>query len=286
MPSLSRTARHFFPLASLVKVTPGAGLTLLPLPLSSPIPTSSPSSPVTRSDELLPRVVPLRSRSAGDSEPPVDGPAGPAVGVVVGAGPAVEPAGCGAAAVCGAGVESVTVAGWATEVVPAGVVVLVESGFTAAGATVVGGVVVSDCRTASDGFDPPLPLSGTVVVGAGWAAVVVAGAAVVGVVAGATVVGVVLATVPWDWVPAAPEGPGAACAEAGPACSTRKSPARSAKAAAHRRGFTTSSILLLLLIRAEPTALGRLRARRPWGRCRDGRSKPWGARPNKDGFAL
>ena len=244
MPSSSRTARHFFPLASLVKVTPETLLPLL-LPLS-PTPTSSPSSPVTRREEEEPIVLPLRRRSADDSEPPVDGPAGvPGPAVVVEAGPAVAPVGCGAAAVCCAGVVvSVTLAVCDTGVVAAvGEVVLVVSDFATAGATVVDGVVVTDWRTASDGFEPPPPLTGTVVVGAGWAAVV-AGAAVVGG-AGATVVGV-LATVPWDWVPAA-AGAGAVCAEAGRAFSTRKSPARSAKAATHLRG-RTSSILGLLLI--------------------------------------
>jgi hypothetical protein len=226
-----------------VKVTPEALLALL-LPLSA-TPTPSPSSPVTRSDEL-PSVVPLRRMSADDSEPPVDGPAGvPVPAVVVAAGPAVVPVGCGAAAVCGAGVGvSVTLAVWDTEVVPAAtVVVLVVSGFTAGAATVVGGLVVTVARIAIDGFEPPVPLTGTVVVGA----IVVAGAAVVGVVV-ETTAGVVLATVvPWDWVPAAPEGAGAVSAEAGPAFSTRKRPARSAKAATHLRGRTSSFLGLLLI---------------------------------------
>ncbi len=61
-------------------------------------------------------------------------------------------------------------------------------------AAVIGGVVVIDCRTASDGFEPPDPLTGTVVV-TGWTVVlVVAGAAVVG--GEATVVGVLPAVVP------------------------------------------------------------------------------------------
>ena len=251
MPSSSRTARHFFPLASLVKVTPETLLPLL-LPLS-PTPTWSPSSPVTRrEEEEEPIVLPLRTRSADDSEPPVAGPAGvPGPAVVVEAGPAVVPVGCGAVAVCGAGVVvSVTLAVCDTGVVPAvGEVVLVVSDFTTAGATVVGGVVVTDWRTASDGFEPPPPLTGTVVVGAGWAAVVAAGAAVVGgvVVATGTLLAVVpCVAVPWDWVPAA-AGAGTVCAEAGRAFSTRKSPARSAKAATHLRG-RTSSILGLLLI--------------------------------------
>ncbi|HET7721432.1 MAG TPA: hypothetical protein VFK43_15805, partial [Acidimicrobiales bacterium] len=152
---------------------------------------------------------------------------------------------------CAAGAELPPVAGdvWVTEVVPAvvgAVVVLVVSdGFTAADplgcvGTVV--VVALICwSTASDGFDPPVPV-GTVVVGA---AVAVAGAAVVGVVAGATVV-TGLAVVPWDWVPAAVVA-GAVSAEAGPAFSTRKRPARSAKDATHLRGLTTSFLVLELI---------------------------------------
>lgn len=81
------------------------------------------------------------------------------------------------------------------------------------------------------------------VVGAGWTGAVVAGAAVVGVV----VAGTLLAVVPWDWVPAVPEGAGAVCAEAGRAFSTRKRPARSAKAATHLRGRTSSDLGLLLI---------------------------------------
>jgi hypothetical protein len=212
MPSLSRTARHFFPPASRVKVTPETLLAPAPLP---PMATPSPPSPVTWSDEALNVPAPA-TMSAADSEPPVDSAAGVAGPAVVGDVVAV---GCGAAAVCGAGVE-LPVAGDVcdTVVVPAvsGAVVLVVAGVTAAAATVVGGVGVMDWRTASDGLEPPPPLTGTVVVGAGWTAVLVAGAAVVGGVVGATVVGTLLATVllllavPWDWVPVAPEGAGAA----------------------------------------------------------------------------
>ena len=99
---------------------------------------------------------------------------------------------------------------------------------------------------------------GTVVVGA----VAVAGAAVVGVVAGATVVtglavvgAMVLLGVPWDWVPAAVVA-GAVSAEAGPACSTRKRPARSAKDKAHLRGLTTSFLVLELIGLNRPPSLG------------------------------
>ena len=88
--------------------------------------------------------------------------------------------------------------GWLTGEVAAVVgVVLAVADFTVAvppdtAGVVVGGVVVAEAicwRTASDGFDPPLPPTGTVVAGAGVTVVfVVAGAAVVGVVAGAAVV--------------------------------------------------------------------------------------------------
>jgi hypothetical protein len=84
------------------------------------------------------------------------------------------------------------------------------------------------------------------------AAVALTGAAVVGGVAGATVVtGLAVAAsllvgVPWDWVPAAVVA-GAVSAEAGPAFSTRKRPARSAKDATHLRGLTTSFLVLELI---------------------------------------
>ena len=79
----------------------------------------------------------------------------------------------------------------------------------------------------------------------------VAGATVVGEAAGATVVTglawALLVDVPWDWVPAG-AGAGAVSAEAGPAFSTRKRPARSAKAATHLRGRTSSFLGLLLIL--------------------------------------
>ena len=144
-----------------------------------------------------------------------------------------------------------------TVVVPAvtgAVVVLVVSdGFTAADplgcvGTVV--VVALICWSrANDGLDPPVPV-GTVVVGAA-----VAGAAVVGGVAGATVVTGLLPEVPWDWVPAAGAA-GAVSAEAGPAFSTRKRPARSAKDATHLRGLTTSFLVLELIGLNRPPSLG------------------------------
>lgn len=94
---------------------------------------------------------------------------------------------------------------------------------------------------AIDGLELPDPLTGTVVLGAG------AGATVVLVVLGAAVVGGVVDAVvallgPVPWVPVAPAGAlaGAVSAEAGPAASTRKRPARSARDATHLRGLTTS----------------------------------------------
>jgi hypothetical protein len=139
-----------------------------------------------------------------------------------------------------------------------GVDVLLVSNVTAAwpaglGATVV---AVACCRVANDSFEPPLPLGGTVVVGAGAGAtvvLVVAGAAVVGGVVVATGAGTLLADVPW--VPVAPADPvaGAVSAEAALALRTRKRPARNAKDAAHLRGLT-APILGLVLIRLNETA--------------------------------
>ena len=97
-----------------------------------------------------------------------------------------------------------------------------------------------------DGFEPPDPLGGTVVATGFTVVLVLAGAAVVGGVV-ATVVGLLPADVPE--VPVAPSDPGAGAvwAEAGPACSTRKRPARSAKDATHRRGLTTSFLEPVLI---------------------------------------
>lgn len=206
----SRTVRHFFPSAFRVNVTPVALLPLLPLsPLSLPTASSELPVPPVELDEL-PAAIALRTVE-GEMEPPVDGPAaagaGPADVVPVSGPAAVPPAGaggCGVVAVCGAGTELVTVT--------------FDVGLTVVEPAVVGGVVlfVSDCTTlgpfdelgalgvlaawsiASEGFEPPLPLGGTVVVGAGCTVVlVVAGAVVVGGVAGATVVtGALLAAVP------------------------------------------------------------------------------------------
>ena len=122
---------------------------------------------------------------------PIPGPA---------AGPPVEESVCGAVAVCGAGV---VFDGWAvddsvTEVDPGvvGAVVLFVSVVVVPVAPLETGTVVvtdlTDSRTAIDGFEPPLPLGATVVLGAGCAGVPVADAAVVGVAAGATGVEVLL----------------------------------------------------------------------------------------------
>jgi hypothetical protein len=130
-----------------------------------------------------------------------------------------------------------------------GVAVLLVSDFTTAAPPAGAGAVVevTDWRTDSGAFEPPLPTEGTVVLGVGATVVLMAGAVVVGGVAGATVVtGALLAAVPWVWVPAGGEA-GADSAEAGRAFSTRKSPARSAKEAAHLRGLTTSVLELLLI---------------------------------------
>jgi hypothetical protein len=110
---------------------------------------------------------------------------------------------------------------------------------------VVGERLAAVWRVASDGLELPVPLAGTVVDGAG--ATVVAGAAVVGGVVVATVVGALPAAVPWVLeVPADPEV-GAVSAEAGASLSSRKSPDRSAKAAAHRRGLAPSFLALVLI---------------------------------------
>lgn len=139
---------------------------------------------------------------------------------------------------------------------------------TAAAPGETGEVVVdwADCRIANDGFEPPTPLTGTVVVGAGATVVaVVAGAAVVGgAAAGATVVTGVLPAcsllIPWApvWVPAGGEA-GAVWAVAGRALSTRRRPARSANDATHRRGLTTSIRTLKLIGLNRPPWLGCVR---------------------------
>lgn len=140
----SRTARHFFPSAFRVKLTPSTPLPLLPMPETSP-----PAVPVRVAEP--PTVLPLRS-AEGAMEPPVDGfgAEGPATVLPVAgsamlpvtepvAVPSVETGGCGAAAaVCG------------VEPFP----VPVDDVLTEVGAVVVGVVVllfVSDFTT----LDPP-----------------------------------------------------------------------------------------------------------------------------------
>ena len=166
---------------------------------------------------------------------------------------------CGAVAVCGAGAElsPFPVDEVVTEVAPAlvGAVVLVVSwvtvavppGLAAGAGAVVGTGALAAWRVESDGFELPLPLGATVVVGAGATVVLVAGAAVVGGVVVATVPEAPLAAVPWaPEVPAGSEA-GAVWAEAAWAFKTRKSPARSAKEAAHLRGFTPSNLVPVLI---------------------------------------
>ncbi|MDQ4067948.1 MAG: hypothetical protein M3203_00475 [Actinomycetota bacterium] len=200
----------------------------------------------------------------GGTEPPADGPATGAPGAdVPGTGPAVVPpvelgadvGDSGAAAACGTGLEPspLPVDDVLTEELAAGgAVVVVTSGFTTgdapvcAGGTVVvvGAGVLTVWSVASDGFELPPPVEGTVVLTAG--ATVVAGAAVAG---GVVVAGALLAAVPWVpvEVPAGSEAGEAVSAAAGPAFRTRNIPARSAKAAAHLRGFTASGLALVLM---------------------------------------
>jgi len=160
--------------------------------------------PLLFGDEV-PAALALR-RADGAMELPVDDPTAAGADptdVVPATGPAAMPLAetgvCGATAVCGAGLElsPVTFGVWLTKMEPAavGVVVLVllvsdcttlgaPTGLGALGAL---GLAEAAWRTASEGFEPPLPLSATAV-GAGCTVVLVAGAAVVGGVAGATVV--------------------------------------------------------------------------------------------------
>jgi len=199
LPLSSVTVRHRLPSAVRVNVTPVSPLPTL-RPLSSSSPATAPALPVRLVDEPED----LWSRRASETSVLAEGPAaevpvdvapipGPA------AGPPVEEGVCDAAAVCGAGVALFD--GWpvgdsVTEVEPGvvGAVVLFVSVVTAPVAPVETGTVVvtdwTDSRTAIDGFEPPLPLGATVVLGAGCAGVLVADAAVVGVVDEATVVAV------------------------------------------------------------------------------------------------
>ena len=277
-PLSSRTARHRLPSAVRVKLTP---LTAppLPLPVSSPPPTSSPVVPVVRVGEL-PTTPPLR-RAEGAMEPPVDDDAGgpataalPAEGAVAlpAAAPVVLPVGAVVPATVGAdddGTGAAAEAGGDTELVPDGV--LFAAVLTVVGGAVVGVVVLvsvvptdeplavasllADSRTASDGFDPPLPVVATVVVGAATVVLVAAGAAVVG---GVVPTVALLGAVPWVPVEVpAGAGAGAVWAEAGRAFRTRKRPARSAKDAAHLRGRTTSILVWVLIGPGRPPCLDR-----------------------------
>jgi hypothetical protein len=249
----SRTARQRWPAAFRVKVTPVP--LLIRLPPSSPLTASLEAAAVCGAD--VADVAPTGRSVEDTSGVPIDVPAagaGPADAPVSDtvAGPLVGAEVCGAA-VWAAGLElpPVPIDGWLAEGEPVGVgaTVLGVVDFTTGGAVVV---VVSDWSTAIDGFEPPVPMSGTVV---GVGATVVAGAAVVGGAAGAAVVGV-LAVVPWlpVWVAAGGEA-GAVSAEAGRAFSTRRRPARSAKDATHLRGLTTSILVLVLIGRNGPPVL-------------------------------
>jgi len=131
-----------------------------------------------------------------------------------------------------------------TEVDPAvvGEEVLFVSCFTTLVPPAVAGLLAAS-RNANDGVELPVPIEGTVVLVTGLTVVLVVGAAVV--LTGTPVTGV-------PWTPAeagASAGgvAGAASAEAGPEPRSRKSPARSAKDAAHRRGLTTSIFGLALI---------------------------------------
>lgn len=239
-------ARQRRPSAVRVNVTPVPPLTTLRPPSSS----AEADAPVTEGDGAAGPDPPLE-RMAAETREAVAMVPPPAVGITVGTAAGAEDS-----AAVAAGVEPLGLDGVADDVgltdavvgVDGGVVVLV-CGVALAGVPVAGTVVEVRATYADSGaFEPPVPTEGTVVLGAGAGATVVLGgeAAVVGGVAGATVV-TGAAAVPWDWVPAGAEA-GAVSAEAGLACSTRKSsPARSAKAAAHLRGLTASILGLLLI---------------------------------------
>lgn len=191
MPLSSRTERHRFPSAVSVNFT-----VVPPEPTVRPLSSNSVVEPAVPAPEVG-AAGPAFRRAAETSEV--------AVGV-----PVEVPSDAPETDVCGVAVwvgEPVVFDGWpvdwVTEVEPGvdGEVVLLVSVVTepveaGAGATVVVGDAMAwaDWRTASDGFDPPLPLGATVVVGAGATVVlVVAGAAVVG---GVVVAGALVAVVP------------------------------------------------------------------------------------------
>lgn len=208
LPLSSVTVRHRFPSAFRVNVMPVLPLPTVRPPSSSPSSATAPALPVlVLVDGLL--ADPMSRRAAETRVLPVDGPASE-VPADVTPGPdsaAVPPEDegvCGAPAVCGAGAlfDGWPVDGWVTEVpgVDVGVVLVVSVLTTPVAAAVETGTVVvdawtdwTDCRTDIDGFEPPLPLGATVVLGADGAA----GATVLGGAAGAAVVtGALVATVP------------------------------------------------------------------------------------------
>lgn len=208
LPLSSVTVRHRLPSAVRVNVMPASPLPTLRPPPSSP--ATAPALPVRLLVDEPPED--LWSRRASETSVLAEGPAAEAPADVApipgpGAGPPVEEGVCGAAAVCGA--EVALFDGWpvddsATEVETGvdGAVVLFVSVVAVPVPPVETGTVVvtdwTDFRTASEGFEPPLPLGATVVLGAGCTGVLVADAAVAGVVAGAPVVGeaLLLASVP------------------------------------------------------------------------------------------
>jgi hypothetical protein len=271
-PLSSRIARHFRPSAVRVNVTPVPPATTVCPPSSSSV---TPAPPALWADGVadppLWRMA-VESSELVDSDPPTDVAGADVSGAVAVAGVGLA---LDAEVLVGAAVDV-----WVTEVLGVdGVLVLVTLDFTVATGAGAGAVVeVTDIRTDSGAFEPPLPTEGTVVLGDAATVVLVAGAAVVGGVAGATVVtGTLLAVVPWGWVPAGCEA-GAVWAEAGRAFRTRKSPARSAKAATHLRGRTSSFPVLLLIRLNSPSLLvGALVGPRdagPGGHRRDEGSKP------------
>jgi len=145
---------------------------------------------------------------------------------------------------------------WVTEVDPAvvGEEVLFVSCFTTLVPPAVAGLLAAS-RNANDGVELPVPIEGTVVLVTGLTVVLVVGSVLVlGAVpvVGATVVltGTLVTVAPWTPAEAGASAggvAGAASADAGPEPRSRKSPARSAKDAAHRRGLTTSIFGLALI---------------------------------------
>ena len=206
LPLSSVTVRHRLPSAVRVNVMPESPLPTL-RPLSSSSSATAPALPVRL---LVDEPEDLWSRRASETSVLVEGPmaevsvdGAPVPGPA--AGPPVEEGVCDATAVCGADVALFD--GWPVdESVPGvepgvvGAVVLFVSVVVVPVAPLETGTVVvtdwTDSRTAIDGFEPPLPLGATVVLGAGCAGVPVADAVGVGVVDEATVVGALPSGVP------------------------------------------------------------------------------------------